>query len=217
MTPLVTVLLCHRNIRELARTLAIPSYLSQDYEDRELVVVDSGDEPIADLLTGIDHCRYFPFPGRNLSEKRNFGAKVACGEYIVHFDADDWSGPHRISDQVALMQNGAEVAGYDRAYWYDFASKKASYYRGYIWGANLIYRTDYALTHPWDEKCQFIEDAAFIKPARDSRAIVTKDGDGNFVATLNDRSTKRNPGEANWPFVPVGQLPDGFRKAAGLC
>ena len=215
--PLVTVLLCHHRLRHMVQ-MAIDSYLSQDYENRELLVVDDGPEPIADLMKDVSHCRYVNHPAKNLSEKRNVGACEAKGEFIVNFDADDWSGWHRISDQVALIQRSAsDIGGYGAAFWYDFVNKQASYYQGFLWGASMIYRRDYALVNPWDEACSVAEDQKFIHTARERKSIVACPGGDNFVATMHDRNVHRPAGtSAMWPFVAVETLPEGFRKAAGL-
>jgi glycosyltransferase involved in cell wall biosynthesis len=212
--PLVTVLLCHNSLRHMVK-LAIDSYTSQDYENRELVVIDDGPETIKDLVEGVPNCQYFFFPAKNLSEKRNFGARMSRGEIIVHFDADDWSGPHRVSDQVEdlMLRPAAQVSGYDRAYWYDILTDQASYYRGSVWSATMIYWRKYVLANPWDESCFYIEDGPFVKRAQQSNVIMATDGNGNFVATLHSRNARRSYGQGgNWPLVPYDQLPDGFKK-----
>ena len=215
--PLVTVLLCHHRLRHMVQ-MAIDSYLSQDYENRELLVVDDGPESIGDLVKDIPRCLYINHPAKNLSEKRNVGAREARGEFIVNFDADDWSGPHRITDQVEMMQrNSSQIGGYGKAFWYDFVYKKSSYYQGFLWGASMIYRRDYALAHPWDETCSIAEDQRFLGPARERKSVVACAGDENFVATMHDRNVHRPAGTSSlWPFVAVETLPEGFRKAAGL-
>lgn len=216
MKPLVTVLLCHNSLRHLVH-LALDSYRNQDYEPRELVVVDDGPEPILDLMVGIPTCLYFYHPSKNLSAKRNFGVRAAKGQLIVHQDADDWSGPGRISDQVAMLGD-SQVGGYGPAFWYDFVSKKASYYRGYIWGASMIYRRDYALANPWLEDCSVAEDQKFLRPAQMQKSVAQCDGGQNFVATMHDRNARRPAGATQmWPYVPLHDLPEGFRRAADLC
>lgn len=213
---LVSVLLCHHCLRHMV-PIAIESYLSQDYPNKELVVVDDGPERIEDLVISIPNCTYIYYPARNLSEKRNIGIRAAKGQFIVHFDADDWSGTLRVTDQVEMLSShpSARVGGYESAFWYDFVSKRASHYQGSIWGATMIYRREYALDNPWDETRDFIEDQPFLRRARQLNAITAKGGGGNFVATLHDRSTPRSVGGVNWPFVPTETLPEGFRKAAG--
>lgn len=217
--PLVTVLLCHNGLRHMVK-MAIDSYLSQDYPNCELIVVDDGPEPIQDLVSGVPNCLYLHFPAKNLSTKRNVGIREARGEYIVHFDADDWSGPCRISDQVGMLTNSKmQVAGYSKALWYDFVDRRASYYHGCVWGATLLYRREYAVAHAWDENTSYVEDGPFLEVARLAAAVASGDGGQQFVATMHAKNARRaavgTPGF--WPFVGLDALPEGFRKAAAIC
>ena len=219
--PLVSCLLCTHNARDLVTMLALASYLQQNYENRELVIIDDGSDRIADLIEDIPAVTYIGLgqDASSLSQKRNIGCRAASGELICHFDSDDWSGSRRVSDQVAMMQQpGAMLGGYSKAFWYDFVNKRASCYSGSIWGASMIYRTEYALAHPWDEKVTNAEDGPFQNSAREQNTIVSTDGGQSFVATMHSRNARRaavgTPGF--WPFVDLKELPDGFRKAAGI-
>ena len=88
--PLVTCIMptCdrHRFVPE-----AVRYFLRQDYPNLELVVVDDGNMPVAPLLPHDPRIRLI-----RLSDKKNVGAKrnIACaaahGEFIVHWDDDDW-------------------------------------------------------------------------------------------------------------------------------
>ncbi len=205
----VSVLLCTHNSRKLL-PIAIHSYLSQDYKDTELVVIDDGDDLIEDLVTGIAGLQYHHFPARNLSEKRNYGLKVAKGDTVVHFDSDDWSAPDRISHQVDAL-NGRKVVGYVKAWWYDTRKKIASYANTGLWGASLCYDRKWALKHPWDERKYICEDAWFLEPAREQGVVGELEGGNRFVALAHDGNMERPFGHDGWGIVASDRLPAGFR------
>lgn len=109
-TPLVTCIMptggreawLHQSLRYFAR---------QDYARRELVIVDSGRQSIADQLPCDARIRYFHRPElRSIGAKRNFACEQARGEVVVHWDDDDWYGPDRIALQVApLIAGSADI------------------------------------------------------------------------------------------------------------
>lgn len=70
-------------------------------------------------------------PGaRTIGEERNLAISspyAAEADIIVHFDDDDWSHPHRIAEQVELLQtSGAEVVGYrEMLFWRSNAVRRS--------------------------------------------------------------------------------------------
>ena len=205
----ISVLMCTHNSRRFL-PMALKSYLSQDWADRELVVVDDGDDPIEDLVTGI--AQYHWFPAKNLAQKRNEGMRRAKGKFVVHFDSDDWSGPGRISDQIQNLGHN-KVIGYGKAWWYDTRRKMASYADCGLWGATLMYERQWALDHPWDETRVTCEDAQFLQEAI-GRTVEMAGGD-NFVALAHEGNAVRPFGASTWPIVVGDMLPEGFRDALG--
>jgi O-antigen biosynthesis protein len=95
---------------------ALAYFARQDYAARELVVVDDGAEPVADLMPDDERVRHIRLRGRqNVGAKRNLACEAARGELIAHWDDDDWMAPDRLSRQVAaLQQSKAGVCGMDR-------------------------------------------------------------------------------------------------------
>src|ERR1041384_2498726 len=89
---------------------AIRMFLAQDYADKELVIVDDGEDGIADLVPAHPQIRYLRQSGRRpIGVKRNFACEAARGEIILHWDDDDWYAPHRIRLQVeALCASNAD-------------------------------------------------------------------------------------------------------------
>jgi O-antigen biosynthesis protein len=216
--PKVSCLLCTHGRRAMVQ-LAIDSYLSQDYPEKELVVVDGSTDPIGDLVVGIPGLVYLYHSTEILAVKRNVGCRAATGEFIAHFDDDDWSAPARLSDQVALLQSKrwAEVTGYKSSFWWDRQKRQASRYDGVIWGAGVMYRRSYAMAHPWNERIVLAEDDDFLRPATHAGAVVATHAGDAFVATLHAGNAPRPVGLAPfWPVVPAAALPEGFRKAAGI-
>ena len=82
---------------------AIKSFVSQDYPEREMVVIDSG----AAAYVACNGWATFVEQGlpwsETLGEKRNVACGLARGEIIIHWDDDDRSTPDRISHQVGLL------------------------------------------------------------------------------------------------------------------
>jgi glycosyltransferase involved in cell wall biosynthesis len=105
MTLLVSCLCPTYNRRPLIAG-AIACFQAQTYANRELVILDDGEDPVRDLAEGADaRIRYFyELPRRVLGPKRNRCAELARGEIFVLWDDDDWHGPERITRQVADLE-----------------------------------------------------------------------------------------------------------------
>src|SRR5437868_4002655 len=87
---------------------AIAYFLRQDYAERELVILDDGLDPIADLVPADPRIRYERLTRRpSLGEKRNLAVEHARGDLLLHWDDDDWFSSDRVRLQVdALLGAG---------------------------------------------------------------------------------------------------------------
>lgn len=96
---------------------AIACFLAQDYEDRELVVVDDGDAECRDLIPSDPRIRYYSLVSggqRSIGYLRNCACDLASGRMIAHLDDDDYSAPGRLSEQVLHFRaaGNVDVVGY---------------------------------------------------------------------------------------------------------
>jgi glycosyltransferase involved in cell wall biosynthesis len=100
---------------------AIGFFLEQDYANRELVIVDDGEDPIADLVPAGTQIRYHRLEARaTIGSKRELACELADGEPLVQWDDDDWYGPARLRRQVApLAARSADISGILRGYLLD--------------------------------------------------------------------------------------------------
>jgi hypothetical protein len=112
VTPLVTCIMPTFNRRRFV-TQAVRNILRQDYPAIELVVVDDGAEPVADLLESLPRTKYLRLDRRQtIGHKRNLACEAASGQIIIQWDDDDWYGPHRVSRQVDEIVGGnADATG----------------------------------------------------------------------------------------------------------
>ena len=79
---------------------AIRLFLEQDYENKELLIVDDGVDRIEDLVPEHSQIRYIGLSQRTrLGTKRNLACEAARGDVIVHWDDDDWHAPWRVRYQ----------------------------------------------------------------------------------------------------------------------
>jgi glycosyltransferase involved in cell wall biosynthesis/predicted O-methyltransferase YrrM len=193
--------------------LAIECFLRQDYDARELVIVDDGADPVADLA-GVDpRIRYERLDDpAMLGKKRNIACKLARGEVIAHWDDDDWSAPNRLSAQVeALTQGDADLVGLDELYFFDPASGKAWLYgypqrtsRPWVAGGTLCYRRSFWEQHPFPA-IKVGEDTRFVWA---HRARVTAVGDKSlYVATVHSGNTSaKRPRAPRWSKVARAEV-----------
>jgi|SRR5215472_247321 len=117
LSPLVSVITIFFNAESFLNE-AIHSVLEQDYSNWELLLVDDGSSDgstriALNLVHHVpQHVRYlehFAHTNRGMSASRNLGIKHARGEYIAFLDADDVWLPHKLSEQVALLEAHPDV------------------------------------------------------------------------------------------------------------
>lgn len=109
----------------------------QTYEAKELViVVDEDDVPTLEYVRQLslqDQCVRLVScaPGLTLGAKRNRGCAGAQGPLLLHWDDDDWYGPHRTRAQVQCLQtSGAPFCRLSFAWLLDLERGKAYHRQG---------------------------------------------------------------------------------------
>jgi glycosyltransferase involved in cell wall biosynthesis len=168
-------------------------FAAQDYPNRELVVVDDGDDAVADLVEPVVGTRYLRAARRtSIGAKRNLACETARGAVIVHWDDDDWYGPGRVSVQVAPILSGlCDVTGLENRFvlelpagrfWTLGASLHRKMFAADVHGGTLAFRRQLyegGLRYP---SVNLAEDAAFLRAAlRGGQRLLRLSGDGVFV------------------------------------
>lgn len=111
--PTVAAVILVSGRHEMARR-AVECVRAQTYGSLELIVLDTGAEPFYLEWAFAVYRRERPL--QTIGELRNFAGEKVGADIIVHFDSDDLSNPHRIEEQVALLQaSGADAVGYSEA------------------------------------------------------------------------------------------------------
>lgn len=149
---------------------ALECFLSQTWNEKELVVIEDGRESVADLIPSGENIQYHRLTARKrlIGEKRNIACSRARGEIIFHNDSDDWYGPNRIAEQVEmLLAAGPDVVavGYHNMVFADDANRKAWLYRhspGYAVGTSLCYWRWAWEDRPFRADAKYGEDNDFI-------------------------------------------------------
>src|SRR5436853_5015409 len=98
-TPFVSCIMPTFNRRRFVPR-AIYYFLSQDYPEKELLILDDGVESAADLIPDDPCVRYVRLEGREvLGRKRNLACEEARGDIIAHWDDDDWMARSRLRSE----------------------------------------------------------------------------------------------------------------------
>jgi glycosyltransferase involved in cell wall biosynthesis len=95
---------------------AIESFLRQDYDDKELIILN--DCPQQTLICNFPNVLVLNLPRRisSLGEKRNLLVSIASGSVFFPWDDDDVSLPTRVSQSIELL--GEQYEYYNPAlYW----------------------------------------------------------------------------------------------------
>jgi len=196
---------------------ALDCFLSQDYPDRELIILDDGEQVVPrGLIPDDERIRYFrTAPKETTGNKRNACCELSRGEVICHWDDDDWSASDRISRQVETLQSHpeAKVTGFCSILYWDEGKAKGYRYRQAA-GAS---ETSLMYYRAWWEGNRFGprqlgEDADFVFHAKRAKCLHTEDGGKLMVVRIHPYRTSTTG--ISWPhFMPVGEheFPAEFR------
>ena len=210
--PLVSCIMPTRNRRRFVGQ-AIWYFLRQEYPARELIVLDDGDESVADLVPKDERIHYARLEQRmSVGAKRNLACEMSRGELIAHWDDDDWIGADRLGRQVrALQEAEADACGAHELLYYRPQAGDAWRYRyaeaGRPWlaGCTLLYRRAAWAEHPFPD-LSVGEDALFVQQLRPER-LQTVDLDACFLGLIHpDNAGSKNLADPRWERRPLDEV-----------
>jgi len=150
-------------------TSTLASLLDQNYKNYEVIVVDDGStDNTEDVVLAIpdDRLKYFNKDNAERAAARNYGTRLAKGDYINFFDSDDIALPNHLGEaaKMIISKNWSEWfhLGYAWASPERKILKKINRYTkstsnhllpyGNPVGTNTVFiRKDIALSNPFDE------------------------------------------------------------------
>jgi glycosyltransferase involved in cell wall biosynthesis len=116
--PLVSVIIIFLNEEQFIQE-AIDSVFAQTYKNWELILVDDGSSDASSRIAlqcaennsgNVRYCEHMDHKNRGMSASRNLGVRAARGEYISYLDSDDVWLPHKLEQQVKILQSRPEAA-----------------------------------------------------------------------------------------------------------
>jgi O-antigen biosynthesis protein len=225
--PRVSCLMPTRGRPDLAGA-AIRYFLSQDYPNKELIIVEDGTAQLAPLLVDDPRvCHVATGAVRSIGAMRNHACELASGEILAQWDDDDWHGPQRLSRQVAAIITGTaditalrDTVMFDLPAWRFWRCSPQLHRRLFlldVHGRTLVYRREV-----WDRLARYpdvslAEDAAFLDLAvRRGARLHPLEGDGLFVYVRHGTNAWRlEPGHsvdpAGWQVVEEPTMPSADR------
>jgi glycosyltransferase involved in cell wall biosynthesis len=200
--PLVSCIMPTFNRRAFI-PLALKSFLSQDYPNKELIVVDDGDDKIGALVEGLPGVSYVPLSYRaSIGSKRNLACEMAHGEIIAHWDDDDWYGPSRLRYQaMPIIRGEADVTGLENAFvmelpagqfWTTSSQLHHQMFVGNVHGGTLVFRKDLIAEGLRYPEVDLAEDAYFLRMATGrGKRLMRLPNAGLFVYVRHGRNAWR--------------------------
>ena len=190
--PFVTCIMPTRN-RHASAARAVARFEAQDYDRRELLIVDTSRRP---LEVGSRHRVRVLRPARRLSvgAARNLAVDFARGDVIAHWDDDDWAAPGRISAQVAaLRRSGRAVCGLRAPLYYRPQRGDAFRYEplagdpAYLAGATLLYSRQAWRQTPFPD-LSIGEDTEFVR-AQPAGSLLPLADSGWYLGIIHGGNT----------------------------
>jgi len=199
--------------------VALKCYLSQDWPDKQLVVIDDGSETVGRLVKQLvpDAVYIYLAQKQTIGTKRNLACEAAGGEVICHFDDDDWSAVGRVRDQVMrLLQSGKQMTGYHSiTCWNGIkAYRYVSPVPQYALGTTMCYQKSFWDTHRFPAK-NYAEDNVLVYSARDEKQLIAVDAGQMMVVRSHAccTSSSERLRQNTWPEVPRQSVPREFFEA----
>jgi glycosyltransferase involved in cell wall biosynthesis len=113
---MVSIVITTYNRRAFLRE-AILSVLNQDYEDKEIIIVDDGSTDNSFQEARGFPVRYVWKKNGGISSARNMGIAISKGEFIAFLDVDDLWKKGKLTDQIQKMIIGDIDISYTDEIW----------------------------------------------------------------------------------------------------
>lgn len=211
-TPLVSCIMPTAD-RPLFVPQAIRYFLAQDYPQAELIVVDAGETPVADLIPDDERIRYERTDsGLSLGALRNLACELAQGQIIAHWDDDVWQAPARLSYQVtALLHRQVALCGINNELHLDLTTGQAWHStrppgeRPWLAGSSLCYLRTFWQVNPFPD-LNLGEDIQFVRRAG-ARQLLALESVTFLVDMIHgDNTSPKTPESPHWFPYPVDRI-----------
>ncbi|MHB8111131.1 MAG: glycosyltransferase family 2 protein [Syntrophorhabdaceae bacterium] len=190
---------------------ALEYFLRQDYESRELIILDDGTDEVQDLIPSDGRIHYIRLAGKlTIGAKRNRACDAANGDIILHWDDDDWMADWRARYQAGQLQQ-ADICGLNRVLFFDPNARAAWEYvypgatRPWVHGATLCYRKSFWKENPFPNR-DVGEDLRFIW--RNPEAKIVALPENRFIAALihPDNASTKSTHDNCWSKIPFPDI-----------
>jgi glycosyltransferase involved in cell wall biosynthesis len=157
--------MCLTADRQKLTDRAVRCFQSQTYENRHLLIYDTGVEPY-DFGDRSDKrvivVRDEQARGKRIGALRNLAARLCSRvDIIAHWDSDDWSHPERIAVEARAL-TGQQCVGFHNLLFFDSRERNEAWEYDYryggvdrfplrVLGTSLMYWRDTWVKRPFDE------------------------------------------------------------------
>jgi len=182
--------------RALFVAISIKHFLKQSYRNKELIIVDDGNEPIDTLIPShVNNIKHVKLSSHHtLGHKRNIANSLACGDIIIHWDDDDWMAKNWIATQVnALLKSKGDITGITKAYYFDPKKQLAWLYtypqtaRNWVLGGSLCYWRSFWTNNQF-KHMTVGEDAEFLW-SKNTKTITPHQNNSGYVCLIHNENT----------------------------
>ena len=126
---------------------AVNQFLEQNYPNKELIIIDDGENAIKHLIPNSPLIRYVHLSEKlDIGTKRNMACQMSKGKFIIHLDDDDFYESNWIEQQLFfLLTHELEITGLSTPLFYDKSSSNFWQYnypvtnKPWVYGATLCY------------------------------------------------------------------------------
>ena len=160
---------------------AVKCFQHQTYENKELIIVDDGEQDLSDILTDLpaDQVKYVKLeqkPENSLGKLRNRSLDEANGDFLVQWDDDDWYHPKRIAIQAQKIIDGYDACCLSGAIMHlDEKKYIQNPYIGYLPDGipgSIMHRADAEIRYPHTRRA---EDTVYLKEWMEKRYLQLPD------------------------------------------
>lgn len=192
--PKVSCLTVTANRKHLMKR-AIRCFQNQTYKNKELVIIDDGEQDLDELLDPlpahqVHYVKLENKPENTLGKLRNRSLQEASGDFLVQWDDDDWYHPERISIQVQTLLDGYDACCLSGALMHlDETPYMQHPYVGYLPDGipgSIMHRTDSDIRYPHTRRA---EDTVYLNEWMEKRYVQLDDCSHLFIRCYHGSNT----------------------------